>query len=135
MAVQYDLSESTVGRLHRLPLTFHQGEGVGAVMTRLDRGIQGFVGAVSEIAFNVLPALVYLVIAVGIMTRLDWRLAITVLVFAPVPALIASRAAPLQIRREHQLLERWTRIYARFNEVLSGIVIVKSFAMEEAEKK
>lgn len=28
-------------------------------MTRLDRGIQGFIGAVSEISFNVLPALAY----------------------------------------------------------------------------
>jgi ATP-binding cassette subfamily B protein len=69
------------------------------------------------------------------MFRLEYRLALLVLLFAPVPALIAVRAAPEQVRRERVLLERWARIYSRFNEVLSGILIVRSFAMEEAEKQ
>jgi ATP-binding cassette subfamily B protein len=135
IGIQYGLTEATVGRLHRLPLTFHRAEGVGAVMTRLDRSIQGLVGALSELAFNTIPAAVYLVLSVGIMLRLDARLALLVLAFAPLPALIARLAAPMQTRRERSLLERWVRIYSRFNEVLSGIVTVKSFAMEDAEKK
>jgi ATP-binding cassette subfamily B protein len=32
-------------------------------------------------------------------------------------------------------LDRWARIYSRFNEVLSGILIVRNFAMEEPEKQ
>jgi ATP-binding cassette subfamily B protein len=133
--IQYALTEATVGRLHRLPLTFHRAEGVGALMTRIDRSIQGLVGALADLAFNVAPALVYLVLSVAVMLRLDWRLALLVLVFAPMPALIARLAAPTQTRRERSLLERWVHIYSRFNEVLSGIVTVKSFAMEDAEKK
>ncbi len=31
-------------------------QGVGAIMTRLDRSIQGFVAAVTQILFNILPA-------------------------------------------------------------------------------
>ena len=54
--------------------------------------------------------------------------------FAPLPALIAAFAAPEQTRRERTLLDRWARIYSRFNEVLSSILIVRSFAMEAAEK-
>jgi ABC-type multidrug transport system fused ATPase/permease subunit len=69
------------------------------------------------------------------MLRLDWRLALLVFVFLPLPALIGVLAAPVQTQRERGLLDRWTRIYARFNEVLSGIVTVKSFAMEEEEKR
>jgi ATP-binding cassette subfamily B protein len=49
--------------------------------------------------------------------------------------LIAMRAAPEQVARERVLLDRWAHIYSRFNEVLSGILIVRSFTMEEAEKK
>lgn len=70
--------------------------------------------------------------AIVIMFRLNGRLA--VLVFAPMPALIAMRAAPEQVRRERSLLDRWARICSRFNEVLSGILIVRSFTMEESEK-
>lgn len=135
LRVHYRLLEASVGRLHSLPITFHQAEGVGATMTKLDRGIQGFVGAFTEVAFNVVPALVYLVLSVVVMIELDWRLAVAVIAFAPFPALIAAWAAPEQTRRERTLLDRWAKIYSRFNEVLSGIVTVKSFAMEEDEKR
>ncbi|HEX7117289.1 MAG TPA: ABC transporter ATP-binding protein [Longimicrobiales bacterium] len=135
IGVQYELLSATVGRLHTLPLTYHRGESVGGIMTRLDRGIAGFVAAMSEIAFSVLPALVYLAISLVIMMRLDWRLSLLVLAFAPMPALIGAWAAREQTQRERLLLDRWSKIYARFNEVLSGIVTVKSFAMEEEEKR
>jgi ATP-binding cassette subfamily B protein len=135
LRIHYQLTEATVGRLHGLPVAFHRREGVGAVMTRLDRGIQGFVNALHEIAFNALPAAVYLVISAVVLLRLDVRLAGVVLLFAPLPALVAAYAAPAQTRRERALLDRWARIYSRFNEVLSGIVTVKSFAMEHAEQR
>jgi ATP-binding cassette subfamily B protein len=134
VGVQYALLEATIGKLHKMPLRMQRSEGIGAIMTRLDRSIQGFTGAVSLILFNVLPAVIFLVIALVIMIRLDWRLAMMVLVFAPMPALIALRAGPEQTRRERTLLDRWAGIYSRFNEVLSGIVVVRSFAMEDAEK-
>jgi ATP-binding cassette subfamily B protein len=135
IGVHFSLMEEVVGRLHKLPLSFHREEGVGATMTRLERGIQGFVQAVNDIAFNVIPAAAYLVISVVVMLRLDWRLALLVLAFAPLPVLIAQWAAPRQTARERGLMDRWVRIYQRFNEVLSGIVTVKSFAMEEREKQ
>jgi ATP-binding cassette subfamily B protein len=135
LAVQYDLLEATVSRLQTLPVSFHQEESVGGTMTRLDRGISGFVGALAEIVSNVLPALAYLAMAVAIMLRLDWRLTLVVLAFAPLPALIGALAAGEQTRRDRELLDWWSRIYSRFNEVLSGIVTVKSFTMEEEEEK
>ncbi len=136
LRLQHGLLDASVGRLHDLPLTYHQGAGgVGATMTRLDRGIQGFVGAFTEVAFNVLPAIVYLSLSVAVMVRLDWRLALVVLGCAPLPALVGAWAAPEQTRRERTLLDRWSRIYARFHEVLSGIVTVKSFAMEDDERR
>ncbi len=135
LSLHYDLLDASVERIHRLPHDVHRKEGVGAIMTKLDRSIQGLIGAVSEIAFNVLPAMVYLAMALFVMLRLQWQLTLLVLAFTPLPVLIASRAAPRQKRREKLLLDRWAGIYSRFNEVLSGIVTVRSFAMEDAEKR
>lgn len=135
LGVHFALLDATVGRLHSMPLRMQQSEGVGAVMTKLDRSIQGFLGAVTQLLFNVLPAIVYLVISLIVMIQLDWRLAMIVLAFAPLPAVIAAFAAPEQTRRERTLLDRWAKIYSRFNEVLSGILTVRSFAMEDMEKK
>src|ERR1051326_3533450 len=135
LGIHYALLETVVERLHRMPLSFHRQEGGGAIMTKLDRGIQGFITALSQLLFNVFPAILYLGISVVIMFKLDWRLALIVIYFAPLPALIATVAGPEQTRRERTLLDRWAKIYSRFNEVLSGIVTVRSFSMEDAEKK
>ncbi len=135
LGYQYGLLEATVGRLHTLPLAYHRGDRVGAIMTRLARGISGFVGALTEIGFNVVPTLVYLGISLVFMLRLDWRLTLVVLLFTPLPAFVGWWAAKEQTVRERVLLERWSQIYSRFNEVLAGIATVKSFAMEEAEKR
>ncbi|MBC7171837.1 MAG: ABC transporter ATP-binding protein, partial [Polyangiaceae bacterium] len=134
LSLHHDLLESAVERLHVLPVSYHKKTGVGATMTRLDRGIQGFLEAFNQVAFSVLPSVVYLIVSVAIMVDLEPRLAVLVLLFTPIPALIAAWSAPERIRRERRLLDRWSKIYARFNEVLTGIITVKSFAMEDREK-
>ena len=134
LAVDYQVREVLIGKLNSLPVAYHQQEGVGGRMNRVNQAINGFVTAFSDIAFNLLPTLLYLTLSVAAMARLDWRLSLVVFVFAPLPALIGARAAPEQTQRERRLVERWTSIYSRFNEVLAGIVTVKSFAMEEVEK-
>lgn len=134
IGIHYSLLNVTVGRLHRLPIDFHRSQGAGAVMTKMERGIQGFVGAIAEITFNVLPAIAYLGLAIIAMVQLDWRMTLLVCIFAPMPALVATLAAPAQRGREHFLMNKWGQIYSRFNEVLSGIVTVRSFAMEDYEK-
>ncbi|MDD5232265.1 MAG: ABC transporter ATP-binding protein [Syntrophales bacterium] len=135
LGIHYLLLEAAVGKLQKLPVSFHRNETVGAITTKLDRGIQGFLGAVTEIAFNALPALLFLAISIYIMSSLDMFLTAVVLVFTPLPVVITALASSEHIRRERTLMDRWIRIYSRFNEVLSGIVTVKSFAMEDEEKK
>jgi len=132
--VNHGILEATVSRLHTLPVAYHRQETVGGIMTKLDRGVNGFVGAISEMAFNVFPGIVYLLISLFIMFKLDSRLSFIVLFFAPLPAIIGMWAADEQTQRERMLIERWTRIFSRFNEVLTGIFTVKSFAMEDSEK-
>ena len=135
LGVEYTVRERVVSKLNSLPLSFHQREGVGGTMNRVNQGINGYVAAFSDLAFNLLPTILYLGLSVFAMFRLDWRLAVAVIVFTPLPALIGARAAPEQIQRERRLVERWSSIYGRFNEVLAGMMTVKGFGMEEAEKR
>jgi ATP-binding cassette subfamily B protein len=135
LRVQHALLDATVGRLHHLSIAYHRSQSVGTLLTKLDRGIQGFVGAFAEVAFNLVPSVVFFGLAFAAMVRLEWRLGLLLGVLLPLPALINFRATRHQTERERTLLDRWSRIYGRFNEVLSGIVTVKSFAMEHAEKQ
>jgi ATP-binding cassette subfamily B protein len=104
-------------------------------MNRINAGISGCVTAFCDTAFNLLPTLLYLVLSVIAMLRMEWHLAVVVIVFAPVPAIIGAWAAPEQMQRERRLVERWNSIYGRFNEVLAGMMTVKGFVMEEEEKR
>lgn len=135
IGIKYSLLEASVDKLHRLSRSYHTEEGVGAVLTRLERGIEGVVTAISDIAFKILPALGYLIFAAVAMFQMDWRLFLVVIAFVPIPGIIAALAAPRQTRREKSLLDRWSKIYGRFNEVLSSISLVRSFAMEDREKE
>ena len=135
LGVEYTVREKVVSKLNSLPISFHQREGVGGTMNRVNQGISGYVGAFSDVAFNLLPTLLYLILSVMAMLRMEWRLALAVIVFTPLPALIGARAAPEQMRRERRLVERWSSIYSRFNEVLAGIMTVKGYVMEDEEKR
>jgi ATP-binding cassette subfamily B protein len=135
LRVHRALLDATMNRLHLLPPGTHREQGVGTVTARLDRSLHGLVNAMNDIALQLIPSLVYLIIAVSIMFRLDWRLAVLVLAFTTVPATLSAFAAPVQSRRERRLLDAWARIYGRFAEVLGGLVTVKSFVQEERERR
>jgi ATP-binding cassette, subfamily B, bacterial len=135
LAVEFKLREQIVSQLNALPVGFHQGEGVGGMMHKINQAVTGYLSAFTDLAFNLLPTLLYLVVSIVAMFRLDWRLAALVVAFTPLPALIGARSAPEQMDRERRLIERWSSIYGRLNEVLTGIMTVKGFGMEEAEKQ
>jgi ATP-binding cassette subfamily B protein len=133
--IHLELLRTTVERLHSLPLSFHRDESVGTTMNKIERGINSALQAFEEVALQLVPSVIYLIVSIRIMLNLDPRLSAVVLAFAPLPALVGVLATREQVRREGTLMHRWTRIFGRFNEMLSGIVVVKSFAMEEVEKK
>jgi ATP-binding cassette subfamily B protein len=129
------LMNATVERLHALPLSYHRDHGVGATMTKIERGVSGCMAAFTEVLTQLLPGVFYLTISVLVMLQLDYRLSLLVLFFVPLPALVGARAAREQRGRERSLMLRWTQVFSRFNEVLAGIVVIKSFVREEEEKR
>jgi ATP-binding cassette subfamily B protein len=135
LGISFSLLSAMIDHLHRLPLGYHRETSVGATMTKVERGVSGVTAAFSDFAVQLFPALIYLCVSAAVMFRMDARLSLTVLLFAPLPALIGAFASREQTEREHQLMQRWTRIFSRFNEALSGILVVKSFVMEDRERQ
>jgi ATP-binding cassette subfamily B protein len=135
IAVHESLTRATVERLHALPLAYHRNESVGGIATKMDRGINGAVAAFSDIAFQMVPTLAYLALSVVVMVRLDWRVTLFVVAFVPLPPLISAWAVGEQTQRERSLMDRWTRLFARLHEVLTAISVVKSFTMEDMERR
>jgi ATP-binding cassette, subfamily B, bacterial len=135
IAVDFNMRQRLMAKLQALPMEYHAREGVGGTMNKLNQSVTVFVGAFGEIAFNVLPSVVYLALSLVAMWRMEWRLALLVLAFTPLPALIGGWAAGEQTDRERRLLDHWTRVYSRVNEVLAGLRTVKVFSMEDEEQR
>jgi ATP-binding cassette subfamily B protein len=135
LGVHYAITAKTVERLHTLPLSYHRRESVGSLLTKMDRGINGGVAAFADVFFQFLPSVFFLGISLTAMVELNARLAGAVLLFLPLPPLIGALAAREQAAREKMLTHTWAKLFARLGEVLSGIIVVKSFVLEEQEKK
>jgi ATP-binding cassette, subfamily B, bacterial len=128
-----DLMDVSVRRLLRLPVGFHASAGSGGRLNRLNGGVDSVAVTFLDLGAHAIPTLAYLVIAVVLMVELDARLALLVVAFAPLPALIGVWAAREQTGRDRDLRDRWTRIFSRFGEALSGVATLKAFGAETTE--
>lgn len=134
LSINRELLNQATARLHELPLAYHQSRGIGETMTRVDRGITAFMEALASIAFQVLPAVAYLTLSLVFMLRLSPALALVAILFV-VPPLVFGRGAMRRlVELERAILDRWCRIYDRFQQVLAGMKTVKSFAREHEEQ-
>ncbi|HEV7990606.1 MAG TPA: ABC transporter ATP-binding protein [Gemmatimonadaceae bacterium] len=134
LGVDHGIRERILETLTTASTDYHQAEGVGATMNKVNQSTTAFVAAFVDVAFSVVPSLVYLGLSIFAMWRMEWRLAAVVLAFAPLPAIVGAYASGQQRAREQWLMAHWTRVYSRLNEVLAGIRTVKLFAMERAER-
>jgi ATP-binding cassette, subfamily B, bacterial len=134
IGVNNSIQHAVVDRLCTLPLAFFRSRSVGSIITKMNRGIGGYMDVFSELTTRVLPNVIYLIISLVSMYLLDWRLFLVALMFCPLPTLIGAWAAKEQTERENTLMTRWSHIFGRFHEVLSGIATVKSFTREAAER-
>jgi ATP-binding cassette, subfamily B, bacterial len=99
LGISFSLLSAMIDQLHRLPLSYHRETSVGATMTKIERGMSGVTAAFADFVQQLFPALIYLCVSVVVMLRMDARLALAVLVFAPLPALVGAFAAREQSRR------------------------------------
>ena len=133
MGVDFHVRRDVVGALNTLPMSYHQEGSVGSMVLKVNQHIPGFAAAVSEL-LGAMAGIAYFGLAALAMLRLDWRLTLAASVVLPLPALIGVWAAREQTERERKLAERWSRLYSRFAEVMSGIVTVKACGAERREQ-
>jgi ATP-binding cassette subfamily B protein len=133
LAVHRDLLAEATERLHRLPLVYHQGRGVGETMTRIDRGVGALMEGLAQLTFTAIPAVVYIAVSTVIMLRLSPPLMLIAAAFVVPPMLLGRSRAGKLVDKERAGLDRWCNIYDRFQQVLSGIKVVKAFAREQDE--
>lgn len=130
-AVIHDLRATVFRHIQRLDLAFFDGQPTGSLVTRVTTDVEHlnemFTSGVVVLLFD----LIKVVVVLGILFAIDWRLALVVTAMTPIliGTSIAFRGGA---RRAHRLVRaRLARLNGYLQEVLSGIRVVQVFRREQ----
>lgn len=133
----YDLRVALFDHIQKQPLSFFARTQTGSLMSRLNNDVIGAQTAVTSTLGTVISNIITLVVTLGVMLSLEWRLTIITLLVLPLFVIPARRiGAKLEnSTRESMNLNSSMNatIVERFN--VSGALIVKLFGRPKEEKE
>ena len=131
--VERDIRQAYVRHLLKLPLAFFQQERVGDLMARATNDVEAVQRFLHHAFRMSLTGVLTFVMSLGLMCSLDWELALLALLPMPVMVL-TTRWVGRKVRSGYrQVQEQFATMSARIQENLSGIRVVKAYALREAE--
>ena len=133
--LEYQLRSRVAGKMSVLSSRTQSAIGTGGLRYAIDASAPQTAGAFTDIAFRLLPTLVYVSVAAWGMRQLDGAITAAVLCLVPIPAAVAAVAARHQRRRDRGHHAFWTRLWSGYTEVLHGMGTVRAFARERAEEQ
>jgi len=134
-AVVRDLRDELYAHLHDLSLSFFHARRTGSLLSRLTNDISLVRGALAAGFSNLIKSVLMLLVCLFWIFWTSWHLALlSLIVIPPSVAIIVWLGKKLR-RRSTITQERMADLNAILSETLTGIRIVKAFAMEEFEKR
>jgi ATP-binding cassette subfamily B protein len=130
LLVERDLRRLYVVHLLELPLGFFQRRQVGDLMARATSDIEAIQRFMHHAFRMALTGLLAFFLSLGLMSAIDWQLAL--LSLAPMPLMaLTTRWVGGKVRVGYrEVQEQFAAMSARIQESLSGIRVVKAFALE-----
>ena len=134
-AVVRDLRNQLYAHLHDLSLSFFHSRRTGALLSRMTNDIALVRGALAAGFSNLVKSALLLVVCLFWIFWTSWRLALLSLIVVPPSVAMIVWVGKKLRRRSTITQERMADLNAILQETLTGIRIVKAFAMEEFEKR
>jgi len=129
-----DLRARVFHHLQVLSLGYFDKQKTGALMSRTDNDTRTITFFLIEGVQIVVMMLLQLVGIAAILFIMDWRLAVWVLLPAPVIMAFSASFWRIVIGKFRRLWERVARLSAFLNDSISGVRVVKAFGQEDREK-
>lgn len=130
-----DIRNELYGHIHDLPLKFFHNFKTGQLITRITSDINMVRGALTDGFANLIRHGFLVVVYLGVMVWASWRLTIiSALVIPPITLVIVKVGKRLR-RGNRSIQEGLGDLASLLQETISGIRVVKAFAMEEFEKR
>ena len=133
--LEYYLPIKAQEKLLYLNLGYHEKENTGNKIIKIERGLNKIVDLLGNLSWEVIPTLIQLVATLVVLFIIDWRLGLSLLIFAPVFMFLTYRANrnlyPIR-RQRHRDYEKASGI---LGQAIMNINAVQSFVQEKAESQ
>ncbi len=131
--VERDIRATYVRHLIKLPLSFFQQKQIGDLLARATSDLESIQRFFSHVFRMSLTAGLMFIMSLIMMCTFDWQLAL--LSLAPMPVMaVTARFVATRVRTGYRRVqEQFATIIARIQENLSGIRVVKTFALRLSE--
>jgi len=118
-----------------LPLSFHKNKKMGEIVQRASRGADYLETIISNVIFHLGPQFLTVVVALVIMSFVEWRLTLLlflILVFYSLASVWKTRAI---VKAQKKLNKVYEKSYGNLYDSILNIQTVKSFTREQKEEK
>jgi len=133
--VIYDLRRALYAHMQRMSLRFFTQTRTGELMSRLNNDVVGAQRAISNTMVTIISNFVSVIVTLGIMLALEWRLTLLGLAILPFFVLPARRIGRVLRDLSRKSMEHNAEMNATMNETLniSRALLVKLFGREKRE--
>ena len=135
LGIEYQLRSRVAAKFSVLSARTQGEIGTGGLRYAIEQSAPQTAVAFTDVAYRLIPTLVYVSVAAWGMLRLEATIATAVLCLVPIPAGVAAFAARRQTARARAHHSFFTRLWAWYDEVLHGMGTVRAFANERAEER
>jgi ATP-binding cassette subfamily B protein len=135
LGIEYQLRSRVAAKFSVLSGRTQAEIGTGGLRYAIESSAPQAAAAFSDVAYRLVPTLVYVAGAAWGMIQLEGTIAAAVLCLVPIPAGVAALATRHQTARARAQHSFWTGLWAWYDEVLHGMGTVRAFANERAEER
>ncbi|MBI4027049.1 MAG: ABC transporter ATP-binding protein [Verrucomicrobia bacterium] len=131
----FDIRKTLFHHLQLLHLSFYEKEKTASLVNRVIHDVGAIQHFISLAFSTIANSSVSLVISMGIMFLLNWKLSLICMLSLPVYFAVFHLYRGRIYEKSHDVRERQSALAGSLGETLSGIKVVKSFAQENHERK
>ncbi len=133
--VEYDIRTAYFAHLLRMPLSFFQRHHTGDLMSRATNDLNSVRIFFTYGIRGIVETSLIFCFSIAMMCSIDWQLALLVLIPLPLLSLLIIRMAALVQTRFKAIQEQFGRISNFVQENLSGIRVVKAYALTPVQTR
>ncbi|HAA2279557.1 TPA_asm: ABC transporter ATP-binding protein [Listeria monocytogenes] len=131
----FRIREDLYKKLQSLDFDFFNNTRVGDIMARMTGDTDAIRHFVSWVSYNILENVFLFSFAIIIMTAIDWKLTLALVIVTPLIAILTMKMSSKAQPVFYEIRESFSRLNSMVEENISGNRVVKAFAREDFEMK